>query len=366
MKSFPLQADLVSLAVTEIGAQLSDVTFTLPDGRQVAPMHTAPWADEALPADIPPSLEVLRGDFLCAPFSDSDVIAGETRGHGLTANGDWRPVRQGDGALEMRLDGDVMGAEVTARFELRPGHRVVYQTHVFTGGSGRLPVGHHAMLDAEPPLLLAFGPWDWAGTPPDPVERPPAGQSILAYPQEIVDLHSARLADGGTADLTRYSFAEGHEDIWMLTADRSQPFGWTAATSPEGGWVWFALKDPRVLPATVLWLSNGGRTYAPWNSRHRHVIGMEEVCSHFHLGHAASIADNPMAARGTPTAITLGGTVAIRYAFGLAPAPAGFGAVAEIRPAEGGVVLADAGGREAFAAIDLSHVTAASSNRDQA
>ena len=65
------------------------------------------------------------------------------------------------------------------------------------------------------------------------------------------------------------------------------------------------LKDPRVLPQTVVWMSNGGRDYAPWNGRHRRAIGLEEICGYFHLGHAASLADNPVAAAGSPTAVTL-------------------------------------------------------------
>ena len=69
MKQFPLRSDRASLAVTETGGHLSDVVFVLADGRQVSPMHTAPWANEELPEDTPPILRVLRGDFFCAPFA---------------------------------------------------------------------------------------------------------------------------------------------------------------------------------------------------------------------------------------------------------------------------------------------------------
>ena len=214
-------------------------------------------ADEALPADTP-VLRMLRGDFLRQPFGDSE-LADETRGHGRPANGTWRVTGQTATALDIALDGDVMGAAVTARIDVRPGHSVVYQRHVLTGGAGRLPLGHHAMLRAEPPLLLGFSPWRWAGTPEAPVEVPPAGRSLLAYPQVISDPRQARRADGGRVDLTRYPVAEGHEDIWMLVAAADQPFAWSAATASGAGWVWFALKDPRLLPATTLWLSDGGR-----------------------------------------------------------------------------------------------------------
>lgn len=359
LKSWPLHSDKVSFAVTETGAHLSDVVFTLAEGRRVTPMHTSPWEDELLPADLPPILRILRGDFFCAPFAESNVIASEKRAHGLTANGKWRMVNQTDHSLDLALEGDVMGASVVARYKLQPGHNVVYQRHIITGGSGRIPMGHHAMLRAGPELKLGFGPHVFSGTPPTVPEEPPQGRSILAYPQEIADLHKARMANGLNADLTTYPFAEGHEDLWMISADRTQPLGWSAATCSADGWVWFALKDPKVLPSTTLWLSNGGRTYSPWLSRHRHVIGIEEVCSYFASGHAASIADNPLSQRGIPTAFDLkpDGHVVISYIFGVAPVPHEFGAVTEIRADGDGIILVDGNGMHARAAVDLSHLS---------
>lgn len=358
MKTWPIQADRVSLAVTETGAHLSDVRFALDSGRTIAPMHTSPWEHEELPPDLPPILRVLRGDFFCAPFAESNVIPTEPRAHGLPANGTWTVIDHAPGALDLRLEGDVMGATVTGRYEVKPGHAIVYQRHTITGGDGRIPMAHHAMLTADPPLQLAFGPHICAGTPPTAPESPPNGRSILSYPQDIPDLGKARLADGGIVDLTTYPFAEDHEDLWMVATDGTAPLGWTAATSPDG-WVWFALKDPRVLPSTVLWLSNGGRTYAPWSSRHRHVIGLEEVRSYFANGHAASIADNALSRRGIPTAfdLTPGGRIVINYLFGVAPVPADFGAVADIRPDGDGVAITNVRGRSVHAPADLSFLS---------
>ena len=69
--------------------------------------------------------------------------------------------------------------------------------------------------------------------------------------------------------------------------------------------------------------------------------------------------DNPLIARGIPTATTLqpNGSVVIPYMFGLAAAPAGFGAVTRIEEEDGGVIIADADGHEVFAACDVSFVT---------
>lgn len=359
MKTWTVASDRVAFGVTETGAHLDDVTFSLAGGRTVRPMHTSPWENEPLPADLDPILKVLRGDFFCAPFGASDVIPTEHRAHGLPANGTWRLATRTETVLDLALEGEVMGASITGRYEVKPGHAVVYQRHTVTGGSGRIPMAHHAMLRANPPLELAFGPYVWAGTPEAAPETPPNGRSILAYPQEITDLHSARLADGGTADLTRYPFADGHEDLWMVATDGTASFGWSAATSPDG-WVWFALKDPRVLPGTTLWLSNGGRTYAPWSSRHRHVIGIEDVRSYFAAGHAASIADNPLSRRGIPTAfeLTPNGRIVINYLFGVAPVRSGFGAVVDILPDGDGIRITNGSGTTVHAPVDLSHLSA--------
>ncbi len=357
MATFPIHSDLASLSMTQIGGHLSDVSFTLADGRRIMPMHVAPWVDEALAPDIPPIIRVLRGDFLCAPFGSSDLLPDMPLIHGLPANGAWNVTGDLTNRLEATLDGDVMGATVTKQVELRKGERVVYQRHTLTGGSGQIPIGHHAMLRADSELKIAFSPWSMALTPPDPVEVPPLGRPLLQNGQTITDLHNAQRADGGTVDLTIFPSPEGFEALWMVVADRRPEFAWTAATSAEG-WVWFGLKNPRVLPQTLVWFSNGGRDYAPWNGRHRRVIGLEEICAYFHLGHKASMAENPVSRTGSPTTVTLTPDVPVTvcYMFGIAPIPDGFGAVTDIVRAPGGVKLLDAAGHAAFAACDPSFV----------
>jgi hypothetical protein len=107
------------------------------------------------------------------------------------------------------------------------------------------------------------------------------------------------------ADLSRYPARRGFEDLVMLVSDPDASFSWTAVTFPGQRYVWFAVKDPRVLASTILWLSNGGRHYAPWNSRHVNVMGLEEVTGHFHDGLAESAAENPISRRGYRTCFEL-------------------------------------------------------------
>ena len=60
-----------ALAVQRLGAMLAPVTFLLADGRQVSPMHVAPWADEPEAEALPGILRRLRGEWPCVPFGYS-------------------------------------------------------------------------------------------------------------------------------------------------------------------------------------------------------------------------------------------------------------------------------------------------------
>lgn len=361
MSQMTLSSDRVHVGVTALGGQLDDIRFLTAAGT-FAPMHTAPWINEDLPDDIPPMLKQLRGDFFCAPFGDSDVLDDEQRPHGSTANDTWELVDQSDTRVVLELTRPVMGATVRKTIRVRRGHAAVYQEHTFTGGSGRLPIGHHAMLRLPDAAHLSFSPWVLGTTPPETFEGDPTrGRSLLTYPQKFDDLAHVQLADGTHADLTRYPQFREHEDLLMLVADPNQPLAWSAVTAPEAGWVWFALKSPRSLPSTILWMSNGGRYYPPFSSRHTGVLGIEEVASYFHLGHRASIEPNDVAAAGHPTAVELhaGTPLVVRYVFGLASVPPEFRAAESLKPVEGGIEIMDAHGCEVFAPLDWRFVQVA-------
>jgi hypothetical protein len=149
----------------------------------------------------------------------------------------------------------------------------------------------------------------------------------------------------------------GFEDLVMIVNDANQEFSWTTVTFPGEGYVWFALKDPRVLRQTVFWISNGGRHYAPWNGRHVNVMGLEEVTSYFHLGLAESARKNPLSERGIPTCVELDAKkpLVVRYVMGIARIPRGFDRVVAVdRDSDGkGIVLRSESGKEARAEVCL-------------
>jgi hypothetical protein len=169
-------------------------------------------------------------------------------------------------------------------------------------------------------------------------------------------LDEVPMADGTQTDLTRFPAREGFDDLVMIHHRDTDDFAWAAVVFPEKKFVWFSLKNPAYLASTALWHSHGGRHYAPWNGRHRGVLGVEDVTAYFHLGLGASLAKNPWKEKGVPTSLTFarGKTTRIPYIMGVAALPAGFDTVRSIRRTATGIRLQSANGRQIDHAVDTS------------
>ena len=155
MKIHTIQNEKVKVGVTEECGHLFPVQFFL-DGKTVEPLNAAPWTDEQLEDSIPPMLKMLRGDFFCAPFGDSDILENETRAHGSTANDKWNLISVNDIQLQFKLSKKVNGAEVIKKIKIEDDHSVFYQEHQIIGGEGSIPVGHHLMLKVPEKVYLSF------------------------------------------------------------------------------------------------------------------------------------------------------------------------------------------------------------------
>ncbi|TPI08507.1 hypothetical protein FJW06_28500 [Mesorhizobium sp. B4-1-3] len=295
------------------------------DGRVLKPLHRAPWIGsprETLPANLPEGTVRLSGDFLCAPFSASDVEPAPL--HGWPANSAWDVVENGAVAggwrAVFRLRRKVMGATVDKIFTLRDGHPFLYQEHVLSGGSDAISVAHHPMTVMQGGGRLAFSPKRVAVTPATPLEPDPAhGRFMLAYPARASDLAHFPLAAGGATDLADYRIEDRREDfITLVEADHGGP-GWTAIARRAERDLVLVLKNPAELPVTMLWFSNGGRDYAPWSGRHVGVLGIED--GRTAIGHAASLGDNWLKHEGVATAFALaeGRSVSFRHVIGGVP-----------------------------------------------
>lgn len=322
-------------------------------GRTIEPTHSAPWVeDPSIQGDeeILPNLRYLAGDFFCAPFSTADLDGAPA--HGWPANVRWNvletvPHPEGGTIARYELSRDVMGARLVKEFALRDGHPFLYERHIFHGGEGALPVASHGMTRFTPGGRLAFSPKRYGVTPATAPEPDPAlGRSRLAYPARFTDLTRVPLADGGFADVTTYPFAERNEDFIMLVEAEGSRLGWALATRPDQRDIYVSLKNPADLPVTLLWFSNGGRDYKPWNSRHIGVQGIEEGRTYGGAGHKASIAPNPLTEEGVPTALVLDpdGEVEVRNVIGGLPLPEGWRRAAGVSVGADSLTVSDESG----------------------
>ena len=323
-----IKAQGISVSVDPAVGHLAALAIEA-DGRLLKPLHRAPWIDEPrelLPENLPEGVARLSGDFLCAPFSRSDIEQAPL--HGWPANSAWdlldSHATDNGWRAAFRLRRKVMGAMVDKILTLRDGDPFLYQEHVFTGGSGAISVAHHAMTVMAGGGRLAFSPKRLAATSDAPLEPDPArGRFLLAYPARSADPGHFPAAGGGTVDLGHYRMDRRHEDfVTLVEADHGGP-GWTAVAREAEADLVLVLKNPAELPVTMLWISNGGRDYAPWNGRHRGVLGIED--GRAAVGHAASLGDNWLKREGVATAFDLGESrsIAFRQVIGAVPLSGG-------------------------------------------
>jgi hypothetical protein len=365
--SWRLASPRVEAFVTQTGGHLGPVTFDR-RGTKIRPLSVAPWAQEPPDRSNPPIINVLRGDFFCLPFGGTSTpFHGEQHpAHGETANAKWKleslaqPAGK-DATLHLSLNTRIRAGRVDKHITLPADHDAVYQRHTISGMSGPMDFGHHAMLkfpDEPGSGVISTSPFVYGQVYPEPIERPEnRGYSMLKPGAAFTSLREVSTITGETTDLSRYPARRGFEDLVMLVSDDNLPFAWTAVAFPRQRYVWFALKDPRVLRSTIFWISNGGRHYAPWNGRHVNVMGLEDVTSYFHPGLAESVKENPLSRRGYPTHVQLDPArgLTVNYIMGVAPLPPGFERVETIEPAaRGGGIVLRSGRAEVPVRLDLA------------
>lgn len=354
--SWSIRSDRVAASVTRTGGHLGPVRFEL-DGAGVEPFSVAPWAEEKTDPQPIPLLKVLRGDFLCCPFGgNSTPWRGEKHPpHGESANSAWtlQSIGRTDGAtlLHASLKTSVRAGRIDKYIRLVDGQTAIYQRHVISGMHGPMPAGHHPMLlfpDVQHSGLVSVSRFVHAQVYPGAFEKPEGrGYQSLKPGATFRSLDRVPLLAGGYADLSRYPARRGYEDLVMMVADRSLPFAWSAVAFPRQGYVWFSLRDPRVLRNTIFWISNGGRHYPPWSGRHVNVMGIEDTTSCFHEGLAESARANVLNRRRIPTALQLhrDRPTAISHIMGVAPIHRSFDHVADIRATTAGVELISRSGK---------------------
>ncbi|MCC5807550.1 MAG: hypothetical protein JJU00_14600 [Opitutales bacterium] len=345
------KGDKVAFHLTAEGGHAGAVEFILSNGAVVRPYSLAPWTADACPGEAPALLRVLRGDFFCLPFGDDGPGIPP---HGDAANRIWQLESADVHGLTVTLESGVPAAKLTKRIFGRPGECALYQEHVVSGAAGRFNYGYHPVLyfpEGAGSCPVSTAPFRFGSVHPGPFTNPSVGEySALKAGAEFSDFGAVALAEGGAADLGRYPAREGFEDLVMVTAEDPE-FGWTAVTYPD--FVWISLKNTRLFPSTLFWMSNGGRHQLPWGGKHRRRMGVEDVCGYFCEGLTTSRKDL-LRDRGIATTGVFRAEEARRFpsVHVVAPVAGGAGAVTAVERVDGGVRVRFRSGVELEAAVD--------------
>jgi hypothetical protein len=316
-------------------------------GRTLAPLHRAPWVeDAAFPDAMPPVDRKLSGDFVCAPFGPSDVEPSPP--HGWSSNSAWSLRSDDDRGLHLSLDRAILGAHLTKHLRPAPDAPLLYQVHTIAGGCGGLTFAHHPMMRVTGGARLFTSPKRLVVTPDAPIVE---GRHALQCGVVVNDHAAVPATHGGTIDVSRLPISESDEDFVALVEADGSKLGWTAVIRESFEDIVFILKDPGVLPLTMLWHSNGGREDPPWNGRHKGVLGVEDGVAAGAAGHKAALGDTVFSEAGVPTTLTLAEDVSHRIAhvIGAVPRPEGWSTVKDIAISDSTLTIRE----ESGATIDM-------------
>lgn len=356
------------LSMTMKGAHMAPVVFRRRDASSIRPYYISPWNREerSIPAEQPDVLVPLRGDFFCLPFGGNNTLGSESHPvHGEVAGSEWKLVSEQSSdefaSLNLRIETRARPGVIESNTRIVGGHDVVYQTHTIHGFAGPTTIAHHAILRADAPLRLGTAKLRFGITDAPGASHTANGEYYsLARGHEFHSFERVPTVwrDPEFADISTFPAREGFVDIVQVVPDFSgSDIGWFTATCVEEGWLWFALRDARLLPTTVLWMENRGRHGGPWNGLNR-CIGIEDACAYLAQGLGPSVADNRLKENGIPTTVSLDSeqSLAVHYVQGVCRIPSDFDRAIDARFEPSSVTFLAASGATASAAVSVQYV----------
>ena len=279
------------------------------DGKRVNPFYFHPWP-EYTDGDL---LGFLKGDFFCVPFGirpESEIpgyAAGQEHpekeyAHGYSSNGKWE-LRQcsGDSAQVHINYADSVVDRVEREISFLNGRKgISFKNRVIARENTRLPIGAHPIfrLPDEPGMArLTVPKAHMICTYPVKTDE----TSILETNATCTDISSMPLADGGTIDLSRLPLAQHTEEVVMLAGAAE---GKVCLENLAEGYRAVLAFDHTKVPNLLLWISNRGRKFEPWNGRNL-CLGIEPVASAFDFGTAISCSENELSRQGVTTCVSI-------------------------------------------------------------
>ena len=293
-------------AVVQLQGGMTTGEFPV-DGRQVDPFYRAGWegfAESRL-------LDKLRGDFVCAPFGVTPAapLPGwpapqpdrvTEYAHGYCSHGDWEVVQLDEDRVQLSIaypDGDPV--ERVTRVVACLDGEISFEDRILTRVDASLPLGLHPTFrlpETPGAATLELPATDWLQSPAAKPE-----ESSRLTPAQRFDDPAAAPSHDGTADLTRLPWEGASEDLVMLVGVQDPT---VALVNHEDRYRVRVTWDTSVLKHLLLWVSNRGRNYLPWNGGNR-CLGIEPITSAFDYGTSICSQPNPLSEAGAPTTVAL-------------------------------------------------------------
>ncbi len=355
------------VAVTMRGGHMAPVTFFRDTARPVRPYYVSEWQGRNVKTGVT-ALDVLRGDFFCMPFGSDNRYRGEDHViHGEPAGSRWTLLGLGKrgriAELRLGLKTKIRPGHITKSLMLVEGESAVYCAHELSGYSGPMCFSHHAILAVpEDPgsLRVSVSPFRLGRVAPRASIANSGNEYYLLAPgRRFTSLERVPTIwrDIPSWDCSQYPLPYGFVDVLaVFPRIRSTP-AWTAAAVPSLGYLWYSLRDPRVLPQTVFWMINGGRHGAPWSGITR-ALGLEDGCGYFASGLKESAGANDLNDAGIPTSRWLVPARLMRITSiqGVVRIPRSFDRVSTIEFRKGGLVIRSRSGQAVEAAVSWGFV----------
>lgn len=362
-KSWILENNTIRMCLTERGGHMAPVVFMKDTEKPIEPFYINPWAEEALNMDNEPDVLLpLRGDFFCLPFGGNNSWNGESHSvHGEVSGSRWTLVpEQGEDSIVLKMDTSVRKGSVIKKIALKEGENNLYISHIIKGFAGPASLGHHAIFPGGTTKYISTSPLKFGYTNKYGSTNYNGGEyySLASLKRfESLEKVPAIWKENDFTDCSVFPAREGFVDILQVFNKSGSDFTWSAVTVPEEGYLWFSLKDPEILPSTVLWMENLGRHQNPWNGRNC-CIGVEDVCSSFADGLAVSAENNFLNKEGIKTChhINENSGLTVNYIQGIIRIPEGFKRIATIEKKDEGLEITSFSGEVVFTKVDTGFI----------
>ncbi len=294
------------------GGMLARLQYLKADNVWVDVLHKAPWLKEDYFNDAAGLERHLAGEWACVPFgwvSEDTELFKANASHGMPCHNEWQVEAISEDRAEIVLRysySEVYPLSHVVRAVTLTDEGVRFSYTVVARKSCEVPMGAHPVfplngVENELDLQIAGDGMVYGIECEPKVSRFETGAYFKSL-KEIPVKESFRGLDGNTktASIAKLPFAYDTEEIVQMI----HPQGQAILTYNNKGLRLILEWESEKIPSCLLWISNRGRKFEPWNSQNC-CLGIEPIASAWDLAPQSVASLNPIKEKGVATAVKL-------------------------------------------------------------